>query len=295
MPWFKQHFKSIILISIGLLVFIIFEAFQQQFYAQNFNNGVLIEADFWDFFLAGLKRWVVWVLLSFMLIWFVARYPLRKNADLSRLVPSYGLIIIFLLLADVAMAVLLNMWEQSQSGFSVFSELYYYYFFHKAPIIFVSLILTVLLVNYFSLRQKVEVQVKRMGKLEESNLSLLEQLQSQRNRLSEESMIIQVKVGNRTKVVALDAILWIQSDDYCVKIHTRNEESFTLRSSLKRLEKLLPPDQFLRVHRTAIVRLAAIDSYTQNGRSYLVLCNGEEIPVAQSQMKQLKSLSSFPA
>lgn len=295
MLWLRLHFKSILLVAFSLLAFIIFEAFQQQFYAENFGNGILVEFSIWDFFLVGLKRWTIWVSLSSVLIWFVAKFPLKGNVNHSHLVLSYGLIMVLLLLADVALAALLNMWELGQSGFETFSELYYYYFFHKAPIIFVSLMLTVLLVNYFTLRQRVELQVRKLGRLEESNLQLAEQLERKKDRLSEESMVIQVKVGHRTKVIALEAILWVQSYDYCVKIHTQNDESFTLRSSLKKLEELLPNDQFMRIHRTAIVRLDAIDSYYQNGRAYVVLSNGEEVPVAQAQMRQLKSISSFPA
>lgn len=295
MHWLKEHVKSILVVAFCLLAFIVFEAFQQKFYAENFGNGILIEVSFWEFLMVGLKRWTIWVFLSVVLIWFAFRYPIKRNANLSLLIPSYGFIMVALLLADVAMAALLNMWELEQSGFSTFSELYYYFFFHKAPIILVSLMLTVLLVNYYILRQRVEVQVKRMGRLEENNQQLTHQIKSQKSSLSDESMVIQVKVGHRTKVIALDTILWIQSDDYCVKIHTQHEESFTLRSSLKRLDEMLPSDQFLRIHRTAIVRLAAIDSFYQNGRSYVLLSNGEEVPVAQVQMRQLKALSSFPA
>lgn len=104
---------------------------------------------------------------------------------------------------------------------------------------------------------------------------------------------LSIKVGNRIKVVPVSQITWIEADDYCVKIHT-GEKYYTLRDSLKSMEKKLS-DDFIRVHRGAIVNLDHLESIRTNNSSSLAILNtGEKVAVARTRIpgikKQLKTL-----
>ena len=101
--------------------------------------------------------------------------------------------------------------------------------------------------------------------------------------LDDSEKIISVKIGNRIKQVSISGIEWIESDNYCVKLHTR-EGCFTIRASMKYLEKYLPNDHFIRVHRNAIVNRTLIDELDISESPLVKLKNGEVIRVAMSRL-----------
>ena len=83
---------------------------------------------------------------------------------------------------------------------------------------------------------------------------------------------------------------WIEAANQYVRIHT-NGRSYLMRDSLARVEALLPPSLFLRVHRSAIVQLARVSelrvaSFTHR---WLVLSNGQRVPVSQKRWKELRA------
>ena len=55
-------------------------------------------------------------------------------------------------------------------------------------------------------------------------------------------------------VLDVDEIDWIQADDYYAAVHARGRRHL-IRESLSSLEQRLDPARFVRVHRSAIVRL----------------------------------------
>lgn len=65
------------------------------------------------------------------------------------------------------------------------------------------------------------------------------------------------RAGSRTVIVEATEIDWIQSADNYVLLHARGRE-FLLRETLTQLEHELDPEQFVRIHRTALVRLDRI-------------------------------------
>ncbi len=74
---------------------------------------------------------------------------------------------------------------------------------------------------------------------------------------------IQVKVGDKTKLIALtDVVCFVASEKY-VEVHT-GAESYLLTDSLARLEAGLDPDDFVRVHRSAIVNVNFIDEIAKS-------------------------------
>ncbi len=281
--WLKRHSRPALLTITGFSIFIVFESFQQLFYIENFNNGVPVSVGFWEVLQGGIYRWIIWLVVAVPFVLTVSRFPSSglSKRDLIRQI------------ALVMVALLLNLLILSVSHASVrngawfnFPEVFEYFFFHKAPIILVSLVFLVILVYYFKSRTVLEVTIKRVGELQKTNADLFDQVA--KDQLNNESLIFEVKTGNRIQLLSEKAILWIAADDYCVRMHTIEGDSHIMRTSLKALESKLEDHKFLRVHRKAIVNLECIKSYRLGQSPVVVLNDDTEVPIAQSRLRAFK-------
>lgn len=86
-----------------------------------------------------------------------------------------------------------------------------------------------------------------------------------------------VKSDRKMVRVWLEGILYIESFGDYLKIHMKDRTVVT-RETLTAIEAKLPADQFIRTHRSFLVSLAAIDSFT----SEIVEIGNHEIPVSLS-------------
>lgn len=75
--------------------------------------------------------------------------------------------------------------------------------------------------------------------------------------------LIFVKSGYKTIKVFLSEILFLESLKEYVAIHKPGEKILTL-DSMKKMEELLPSQQFVRVHKSYIVNIKHIDSIERN-------------------------------
>jgi two-component system LytT family response regulator len=99
---------------------------------------------------------------------------------------------------------------------------------------------------------------------------------------------IVVPTASGTIVVGLADVDWIGAEDYYVRIHC-GTASHLLRDSLAALERRLDPQQFVRVHRRAIVRLDRVREIhiSRIGRAVAILRNGGRIPVSRRRVGAL--------
>lgn len=101
------------------------------------------------------------------------------------------------------------------------------------------------------------------------------------------------------RVLALDDVLFFESEDGIVVVQTRAAERFITDFSLKFLEANLDADVFFRSHRSYIVRLDAIQSIAPWGAGTyrLVLDQTDElgVPLARARAGDLKSLIPWSA
>lgn len=99
---------------------------------------------------------------------------------------------------------------------------------------------------------------------------------------------INIKIGNRVKIIPLTEVTWVEADDYCVKIHTQ-QKSYSLRQSLKSMEEQLSPYQFLRVHRGALLNLGYLDQVDYE-QSVIKLQDASELPLSKAGAKVLRKV-----
>jgi two-component system LytT family response regulator len=94
---------------------------------------------------------------------------------------------------------------------------------------------------------------------------------------------IPVKEKNGIVFVPVDGILWIEAADKYVELHT-TERSYLARQTIQSVEESLDPKQFVRIHRSTIVRKAAVRGlHPLFHGDYLVrLNNGTELTLSRS-------------
>lgn len=100
-------------------------------------------------------------------------------------------------------------------------------------------------------------------------------------------------VRNRDRIVVVNAadIDWIEAADYYVSIHAGGQ-THLLREPLADLEKVLDPDTFFRVHRSAIVNLARVREIHPmfRGDSVLQLTDGSRVKLSRSRRDEFERI-----
>lgn len=102
---------------------------------------------------------------------------------------------------------------------------------------------------------------------------------------------IAIRDGGETTNVRVDSIDWIDAagDYMCVHV---DEDTYVLRGTMKRLEEILDPGQFVRVHRSTIVNRDRVRSLRphRNGEYFLTLENRRELKLSRSYKANLERL-----
>ena len=105
---------------------------------------------------------------------------------------------------------------------------------------------------------------------------------------------IVVKLGSKIKVIPIDTVLYIESQDDYVMVYT-TEGKYLKQQTMKYFEKHLESSVFCRIHRSYLVNVNTIkqlELYEKN--SYLaVLSNGAKLRVSDTGYKALRGLMKF--
>lgn len=109
-------------------------------------------------------------------------------------------------------------------------------------------------------------------------------------RAAERLARINVRSVGRIEQIRVDDILWIESAGNYVELHLEGR-TVLHRITLNRLEALLAPGEFLRVHRSVIVRrsqIARLDTVGDGGCRLTLRC-GATVAVSERYLNALKS------
>ncbi len=101
-------------------------------------------------------------------------------------------------------------------------------------------------------------------------------------RLNQTNRIVTLRRGSHTVALPIADVLYLESRDHGVYIHTSGGERF-FSMSLTEAEKLLPSEHFCRCHNSFLVNMAAI---TEIGRHALTLKDERTIPVGRHYYEQ---------
>jgi hypothetical protein len=99
---------------------------------------------------------------------------------------------------------------------------------------------------------------------------------------------ITIRNGQKIKIIPIEDILYLQADGDYIAIHTA-EGHWLKEVTMKSIEETLPPNRFVRIHRSFIVNLMHISRIERYGEQQsIVLHNGEKIKISAARYPVLK-------
>jgi two-component system LytT family response regulator len=105
---------------------------------------------------------------------------------------------------------------------------------------------------------------------------------------------IVVKTGQKIKVIAIDRVEYLESEDDYVMIYT-DDGRYLKQMTMGYFEEHLDPAEFIRVHRSHIVRISMIvqlEPYDKETK-VLVMKSGKKIHTSKTGMKRLREVLGF--
>ncbi len=273
----KQH---IAIITLVFIMAILFETFQQLYYIKRFSLAQNVQ--FTEVLKSQSYKWFVWVILSPFLIRFT-----KKKSSQSTNYFSYAIIIIGLVIVSVLIISIIQMLLSNEpfSWALLFGEYVTFFAFQKAPIYTLGYIAIAVIMHFYFTNAALQIKVEELSELKKTNANLYKELSKYND---DNTSVLNIKIGNKRKIIPVTNIYWIEADDYCVKVHTNKNTNYAMRSSLKALNDKLS-NNFLRVHRKAIVNMDMVKELNLSNTPKLILCNDIEIPVSKSNLKLVKT------
>jgi len=139
------------------------------------------------------------------------------------------------------------------------------------------------------------IDLREMGKLREQLLAILQQGSTERSEARPTTDAtpylerIAVEMRGKVRVVPVEQIDYITADGPYAELHT-GERTHLIRETMHTLEERLDPRHFVRIHRSAIVRLQLVDTLLRGGGGdYEVqLKSGLRLPVSRSRREEVE-------
>lgn len=132
---------------------------------------------------------------------------------------------------------------------------------------------------------------KALDKARAGNDYDTQQIRQKLPQLPEQTQRIVVKVNGNIKILPLAEIFYLESADDYVKVHT-GDKYYLKHQTMGRFETQLPPQQFVRIHRSYMANVQHIhklDLYEKD-QYCVVLRNDARLPVSRSGYSKLKEV-----
>ncbi len=102
---------------------------------------------------------------------------------------------------------------------------------------------------------------------------------------------IVVKTGSKISIIPVRKLYWLEAQDDYVMLHSKDGD-FLKQKTMKYFESHLDPKEFVRTHRSYIVRISIIKQIELFGKeSYrIILTNGQSLPVSRTGHAKLKAI-----
>jgi two-component system LytT family response regulator len=142
--------------------------------------------------------------------------------------------------------------------------------------------------------ERFRIAVEKALKLvdeKKNNKGAVERILSSHEHISGYSQRIIIKNGNKISVIPVEDIKWIQAQDDYVMIYTESGK-FLKEKTMASLEETLNPSEFVRIHRSYIIRLAELSKIMLMEKdTYKALLKDQtSLPVSKTGYNKLKEL-----
>ncbi len=132
-----------------------------------------------------------------------------------------------------------------------------------------------------------QIENSRQGDIDERLISLLNNLKEEKEYPDR----LVLKSSGKIYFVKTEDIDWIEAAGNYVKIHAEGK-SHMLRETMTGIEKKLPPDKFLRIHRSSLVNIDRIKELNPlfSGDYLVTLQDDTELTLSRNYHDRLKEL-----
>jgi two-component system, LytTR family, response regulator len=98
-----------------------------------------------------------------------------------------------------------------------------------------------------------------------------------------------------TDIVDTNSIVYIESDTYLCSIYLTSSEKIVISKSLKHFEEILPTDIFFRIHRSVLINLNFVESYsTIDGGTVKLKGFKSKLPISRrSKVEFFEKMKTF--
>lgn len=206
--------------------------------------------------------WLLWVVVSPLLVYAAQRFSFRWH------------VLVLLLVSTILVGLLRVVLELSTGSLGPYQVWVIYlprYFFMAACIIGGAVIYRQLTIRSVAAADKTSTGAS---------------CQRESAALPEERLqTLVVSKGSARVLLAVEDIICVSANGNYLHIHTQMQ-SYLLRATLKQMSQQLPSRQFVRIHRSHLVRLDAISSVS-SVQAQVNLNNGMSLPLGLSYKNQL--------
>ena len=134
-------------------------------------------------------------------------------------------------------------------------------------------------------RAKLQIKLDRTSRRDQDIIALLEELKAGPRYL--ERLVI--KNGGRVFFLHVQDVHCIEAEGNYVRVYD-NQKGYLLRETISSLEEQLDPKQFLRIHRSAIVKIDRIKEMQPwfHGEYRIIMENGKQLALSRNYRSNLQ-------
>ncbi|GEM_PF-613636 len=283
---FRPYFPLALIACSYFIAMNLFEAGQQLYYINRFSLAQ-DTVTYFGLLKNHFLRWMIWLLISLPFIHFSLKNRVTPSTFTLPFLAKYLLAIIASLLLTLSSITMLQI-VQDGAVLAEFGEYFQFFIAQKFPLFFSSYLGVVILVHLYMKQRELEGQTYEFIALKEKYEAVTTALIEQKEALPITS--ISIKIGNKIKRIPLTEINYIQSADYCVQIHTKNDRAYFLRQSMKAMEKQLTTKGFIRIHRHTIINLSEVASLRFNPKAEVILNSGKRLAISNSRVGEVREV-----
>ena len=127
--------------------------------------------------------------------------------------------------------------------------------------------------------------LKAVNKIMHTSLSETKMVEEERNNVTSFARQITFRSDRKMIKVALGDILYIESLKDYIKVFTTSGSVIT-KQTISSIEGMLPPDMFIRIHRSYIISMSKIESYN----SEMVWIAKQELPISRMYRHEVEAV-----
>lgn len=98
---------------------------------------------------------------------------------------------------------------------------------------------------------------------------------------------IYINSSNRIQIIKLSDVIYIQADGNYSRFKLKQGKDILVCHHLKVMENYLKDFDFIRCHRSYLIRLSKIKEIVKNNMTYSILIDKEVIPVSRRKAQEL--------